>query len=256
MMSFVISFFSGFALSASLIVAIGAQNLFVLRQGLKKEHVGPVVLFCGFSDAVLIIVGVSGMGALLGALPQVAKGFTLAGAGFLFWYGVKTLRQVTQSESMTVTHSASVSLPKAVVSVAAFTWLNPHVYLDTVLLMGTASTAQPFPLRPFFCSRSGICQFSMVWSVRLWRTSFAATVCQAKIMEDSGSCDRVRDAFSRSPFVKTSPLEFLKTQDYFNALDCSYCCRWLRGHLGLCHEAVRRIFEVLAFHDHACRNAN
>lgn len=161
MMSFVISFFSGFALSASLIVAIGAQNLFVLRQGLKKEHVGPVVLFCGFSDAVLIIAGVSGMGALLGALPQVVKRFTLAGAGFLFWYGVKTLRQVTQSESMTVTHSASVSLPKALVSVAAFTWLNPHVYLDTVLLMGTASTAQPFPLRPFFAA--GAASASFLW---------------------------------------------------------------------------------------------
>lgn len=161
MMSFVISFFSGFALSASLIVAIGAQNLFVLRHGLKKEHVGPVVLFCGFSDAILIIAGVSGMGALLGALPQVAKGFTLAGAGFLFWYGVKTLRQVTQSESMTVTHSASISLPKALVSVAAFTWLNPHVYLDTVLLMGTASTAQPSPLRPFFAA--GAASASFLW---------------------------------------------------------------------------------------------
>lgn len=161
MMSFMISFLSGFALSASLIVAIGAQNLFVLRQGLKKEHVGPVVLFCGFSDAVLIIAGVSGMGALLSALPQVAKGFTLAGAGFLFWYGVKTLRLVTQSESMTVTHGASVSLPKALVSVAAFTWLNPHVYLDTVLLMGTASTAQPLPLRPFFAA--GAASASFLW---------------------------------------------------------------------------------------------
>jgi len=161
MMSFIISFLSGFALSASLIVAIGAQNLFVLRQGLKKEHIGPVVLFCGFSDAVLIIAGVSGMGALLGALPQVAKGFTSAGAGFLFWYGVRTLRQTTQSESMTVTHGASVSLPKALASVAAFTWLNPHVYLDTILLMGTASTAQPHPLRPFFAA--GAASASFLW---------------------------------------------------------------------------------------------
>jgi L-lysine exporter family protein LysE/ArgO len=161
MMSFIASFFSGFALSASLIIAIGAQNLFVLRQGLKKEHVGPVVLFCGVSDAILIIAGVSGMGALLGALPQVAKGFMLIGAGFLFWYGLRTLRQATQSESMTVTQGASVSLPKALVSVAAFTWLNPHVYLDTVLLMGTASTAQPLPLRPFFAA--GAASASFLW---------------------------------------------------------------------------------------------
>ena len=161
MMPFMISFLSGFALSASLIVAIGAQNLFVLRQGLKNEHVGPVVLFCGFSDAVLIIAGVGGMGALLGALPQVAKGFTLAGAGFLFWYGVRTLRQAMRTESMTVAKGASVSLPKALASVAAFTWLNPHVYLDTVLLMGTASTAQPLPLRPFFAA--GAASASFLW---------------------------------------------------------------------------------------------
>jgi len=161
MMSFIISFLSGFALSASLIVAIGAQNLFVLRQGLKKEHVGPVVLFCGFSDAVLIIAGVSGMGALLGTFPQVAKGFTLAGAAFLFWYGVRALRQAMRTESMTVAHGASVSLPKALAAVAAFTWLNPHVYLDTVLLMGTASTAQPIPLRPFFAV--GAASASFLW---------------------------------------------------------------------------------------------
>ena len=161
MMSFIINFVSGFALSASLIVAIGAQNLFVLRQGLKKEHVGPVVLFCGFSDAVLIIAGVSGMGALLGTFPQVAKGFTLVGAAFLFWYGVRALRQAMRAESMTVAHGASVSLPKALASVAAFTWLNPHVYLDTVLLMGTASTAQPIPLRPFFAA--GAASASFLW---------------------------------------------------------------------------------------------
>lgn len=155
-----ISFFSGFALSASLIVAIGAQNLFVLRQGLKREHIGPIVLFCGLSDAVLIIAGVSGMGALLAAFPQVAKGFTLAGAGFLFWYGMRTLRHATQSESMTVTQDASVPLSKALASVAAFTWLNPHVYLDTVLLMGTASTAQPLHLRPFFAAGAASASFS------------------------------------------------------------------------------------------------
>ncbi|WP_248845999.1 LysE/ArgO family amino acid transporter [Acetobacter senegalensis] len=128
---------------------------------MKKEHVGPIVLFCSFSDAVLIIAGVSGMGALLGALPQVTKGFTLAGAGFLFWYGLRTLRQTTQSESMKVTTGASVSLPKALASVAAFTWLNPHVYLDTVLLMGTASTAQPLHLRSFFAA--GEASASFLW---------------------------------------------------------------------------------------------
>ncbi|MBF0876860.1 amino acid transporter [Gluconobacter cerevisiae] len=161
MMPFIISFLSGFALSASLIVAIGAQNLFVLRQGLKNEYVGPIVLFCGFSDAILVIAGVSGMGALLVSLPHVAKGFTLAGAGFLFWYGIKALRQATLSESMTVTEGGPVSLSRALTSVAAFTWLNPHVYLDTMLLMGTASTAQPLHLRSFFAV--GAASASFLW---------------------------------------------------------------------------------------------
>lgn len=86
MMLFLISFFAGFALSASLIVAIGAQNLFVLRQGLKQEHVGMIVLFCGFSDAVLIIAGVSGVGALASALP--ACRWVLRWLVHCFWHGM------------------------------------------------------------------------------------------------------------------------------------------------------------------------
>jgi L-lysine exporter family protein LysE/ArgO len=76
-------FFSGFALSAALIMAIGAQNLFVLRQGLRREHVGPIVLFCGCADAMLIAAGVGGVGAFLAALPQLTRLLAIGGAGFL-----------------------------------------------------------------------------------------------------------------------------------------------------------------------------
>ena len=121
MMLLLLSFCSGFALSASLIVAIGAQNLFVLRQGLKQEHVGTIVLFCGFSDAVLIIAGVSGMGALVSAFPALSVGLTLAGAVFLAWYGAKSLRRAARLDGMAVHEGQSVTSRRLLSSSAALT---------------------------------------------------------------------------------------------------------------------------------------
>ncbi|AAV90597.1 lysine exporter protein (LYSE/YGGA) [Zymomonas mobilis subsp. mobilis ZM4 = ATCC 31821] len=157
-----IPFLSGFALSASLIMAIGAQNLFVLRQGLKKEHIGAIVLFCGLSDALLITLGVSGVGAFLSKIPQLSKIFTLAGFLFLSYYSIMALRRAMKPEdSLNLSKGHSVSLAKALFTVAAFTWLNPHVYIDTVLLMGTAASAQPYSLRPIF--GIGASAASFVW---------------------------------------------------------------------------------------------
>ena len=143
-------FLSGFLLSAALIMAIGAQNLFVLRQGLKREHVGAVVLFCGCADAVLIAAGVAGVGAFLSAVPQLTLGLTLGGAAFLAWYGIKALRRMASSESMAVASGNSLSLGGAIAATAGFTFLNPHVYLDTVLLMGAvgAQVAAPVSVTP------------------------------------------------------------------------------------------------------------
>ncbi|MFT9027110.1 LysE/ArgO family amino acid transporter [Acetobacter indonesiensis] len=177
MISYLLPFLAGFALSASLIVAIGAQNLFVLRQGLKKEHVGMIVLFCGLSDALLIVAGVRGMGAFLNRVPQFSTALALAGALFLAWYGLKSLQRAKNQDSMTVIQGQSVSLGKALAAVAAFTWLNPHVYLDTVLLMGTASTAQPIALRPFFAVGAASASFlwfaSLGYGARLLQPVFA-----------------------------------------------------------------------------------
>ncbi|MCG0996010.1 LysE family transporter [Acetobacter indonesiensis] len=177
MISYLLPFLAGFALSASLIVAIGAQNLFVLRQGLKKEHVGMIVLFCGLSDALLIVAGVRGMGAFLNRVPQFSTALALAGALFLAWYGLKSLQRAKNQDSMTVIQGQSVSLGKALAAVAAFTWLNPHVYLDTVLLMGTASTAQPIALRPFFAAGAASASFlwfaSLGYGARLLQPVFA-----------------------------------------------------------------------------------
>jgi L-lysine exporter family protein LysE/ArgO len=150
----------GFFLSAALIVAIGAQNLFVLKQGLMRQHVGAVVLFCSFVDASLIILGVSGVGALLGSLPQLTRALAIGGSLFLAWYGIKAFQRMKSSESMEVTGGSSVSLGRALAATAAFTLLNPHVYLDTVLLMGTAGSAQPVALRPFFVAGAATASFS------------------------------------------------------------------------------------------------
>ncbi len=158
-------FLSGFLLSAALIMAIGAQNLFVLRQGLKREHVGPVVLFCGSADALLILAGVAGVGAFLAAVPQLTLFLTIGGAAFLGWYGFKALRRMAAPETMAVASNGSISLGGAIAATAGFTFLNPHVYLDTVLLMGAAGSAQPAALRPIFVA--GAVSASFTWFAAL-----------------------------------------------------------------------------------------
>ena len=154
-------FFSGFALSAALIMAIGAQNLFVLRQGLRREHVGPIVLFCGSADALLIAAGVSGVGAFLAAAPQLTRFLAIGGAAFLGWYGVKAFQRMAAPDAMSVAEGGGATLGRAIAATAGFTFLNPHVYLDTVLLMGAAGAAQPAPLRPLFVA--GAVTASFAW---------------------------------------------------------------------------------------------
>ncbi|MFM5922975.1 MAG: LysE/ArgO family amino acid transporter [Novosphingobium sp.] len=159
------TFFTGFAMSAALIMAIGAQNLFVLRQGLKREHVGPIVLFCGCADAILIAAGVGGVGALLGAMPQLTLALTLGGAAFLAWYGFKAFQRMLAPEAMAVAAQGRLSLGNALGATAAFTFLNPHVYLDTVLLMGAAGSAHAPALRPVFVA--GAATASITWFAAL-----------------------------------------------------------------------------------------
>lgn len=159
------TFLTGFAMSGALIMAIGAQNLFVLRQGLKREHVGPIVLFCGCSDAILIAAGVGGVGALLSAVPQLTLALTLGGAAFLAWYGFKAFQRVLAPEAMAMTATGGVTLGRALGTTAAFTFLNPHVYLDTVLLMGAAGSAHAPAMRPVFVA--GAATASITWFAAL-----------------------------------------------------------------------------------------
>ncbi|MBB4861147.1 L-lysine exporter family protein LysE/ArgO [Novosphingobium chloroacetimidivorans] len=159
------TFFTGFVMSGALIMAIGAQNLFVLRQGLKREHVGPIVLFCGCTDALLIAAGVGGVGALLGAMPQLTMALTVGGAFFLIWYGCKAFQRMTAPDAMTITTHGSITLGRAVGTAAAFTLLNPHVYLDTVLLMGAAGSTHAPAVRPIFVA--GAATASITWFAAL-----------------------------------------------------------------------------------------
>ena len=133
-------FVQGLALGMGLIVAIGAQNAFVLRQGLRREHVGTVVVLCAVADAVLIIAGVFGMAQALGERPGLARAMALAGAAFLAAYGWQALRRAQHASQLTaVQEGAGLSRGAAMAQAAAFTLLNPHVYLDTVLLVGSVA---------------------------------------------------------------------------------------------------------------------
>ena len=158
-------------------MAIGAQNLFVLRQGLKREHVGPIVLFCGCADLALITAGVTGIGAFLAAVPQLVTIATLAGAAFLGWYGVMALRRMAVPEAMKVGNASRLTLRRALATTAAFTFLNPHVYLDTMLLMGTIGAARPLAMRPFFVLGAAAASFTwfaaLGFGARLLKPVFA-----------------------------------------------------------------------------------
>ncbi|PIE11811.1 MAG: amino acid transporter [Rhodobacterales bacterium] len=135
------AFINGFLLSISLILAIGAQNAFVLRQGLRGEHVLWVVLTCALSDALLISAGVAGFATLSGWLPQLAPVMRYLGAAFLIAYGALNLRAAWRGgAALAPDDHPPQSLARTLAVVLALTWLNPHVYLDTVLLIGSVST--------------------------------------------------------------------------------------------------------------------
>ena len=135
------AFISGFSLGFSLILAIGAQNAFVLKQGIKKEHVFIICFVCALSDAILIFAGVSGFGYLVEQFPTLQTAAKYGGFAFLFVYGLKSFYSAwSMSHELKPEGIATPSLAKTVLLTLAFTWLNPHVYLDTVILLGSVST--------------------------------------------------------------------------------------------------------------------
>lgn len=160
---------AGFSLGLSLIVAIGAQNLFVLRQGIRREHVLAVATVCALSDAVLIVAGVSGIGTILHAWPGLIDVVRIAGALFLLGYAGlaarRALRGGGDALDVTSTSTPTGGEPPALLPVLltclALTWLNPHVYLDTVFLLGSVANTQGAAGRWWFAG--GAAAASVAW---------------------------------------------------------------------------------------------
>ena len=156
---------AGFFSGAALIIAIGAQNAFVLRQGIRREHVLPIVAVCALSDAILIAVGVAGIGTLVTAAPLILEIIRWAGALFLIGYAIVAARRAIRPNALVVGGSDAISRTAAIATVLALTWLNPHVYLDTVLLLGSLSTAHGPEGRWWFAG--GAIVASLVWFTSL-----------------------------------------------------------------------------------------
>jgi len=133
------AFLPGFFAGLGLIVAIGAQNAFVIRQGLTRQHVFVVVAICAIADAALIALGIAGLGAIIQGLPWLLEGVRWFGVAYLTWFGIKSVRSAFNNEVMDISGAQTTSLKKVVAAVLGFTLLNPHVYLDTVILLGSIS---------------------------------------------------------------------------------------------------------------------
>jgi L-lysine exporter family protein LysE/ArgO len=160
------AYLTGLILGGSLIVAIGAQNAFVLRQGLLRAHVAPVVAVCILIDVTLTTIGVGGLSAALGRSPLALEALAVAGACFLGWYGFGAARRacVTQALAAAPTRGAQ-STRSVLLQTLAVSLLNPHVYLDTVMLIGSVGVQQPAPLRPAFLA--GVWTASFGWFASL-----------------------------------------------------------------------------------------
>lgn len=158
-------FFQGFGTGGGLIVAIGAQNAFVLSQGVRGNHYVIIALICIFCDAVFITAGVAGFGAAVSTNPSLSQWVTWGGAGFLFFYGWGSFRSAVRGGSLDSSDRAVRSLKAAIITTLAVTLLNPHFYLDTVILLGSVSSKFHGENRLFFWA--GAVSASTLWFVCL-----------------------------------------------------------------------------------------
>ena len=155
---------TGLLTGLALIVAIGAQNAFVLRQGVRREHVGAVVLVCMASDAALILAGTAGVGALVQAVPWLLEVLRWGGALYLLWFAVSSLRAALRPQGL-VAEQAPRTAGSVIATTLALTWLNPHVYLDTVVLLGSLANQHGPDARWVFAA--GAVAASVLWFTAL-----------------------------------------------------------------------------------------
>ncbi len=156
---------AGLLTGLTLIVAIGAQNAFVLRQGLRREHVGIVVAICAVSDLVLILLGVAGIGTIVERAPWALEVVRWFGVAFLVWYGVRSLLRARHPGALESGGAGAGVRRSVVLQALALTWLNPHVYLDTVLLLGSIANQHGEVGRWWFAA--GAVLGSVAWFVGL-----------------------------------------------------------------------------------------
>lgn len=155
-----VAFIPGLLSGLSLIIAIGAQNAFVIRQGLTRQHVLLVVLICAISDAVLIALGAAGLGKAIESAPSTMEIIRWFGVVYLLWFAIKSFRSAFKSQTLELDLAVSSSRKKVITSVLAFTFLNPHVYLDTVIFLG--SLANQFEADRWFFAL-GAATGSVLW---------------------------------------------------------------------------------------------
>jgi L-lysine exporter family protein LysE/ArgO len=159
------AFLQGWLMMAGLIVAIGAQNALVLRQGLARAHVGAVVALCTVSDIALIVAGVFGLGALAASSPAAMTVMRFGGAAFLLWCAWRAARRAWLASGALDLHASGNDLGRTLATTAALTWLNPHVYLDTVVLLGAVGAQQEPVLRAPFALGASVA--SAMWFATL-----------------------------------------------------------------------------------------
>jgi L-lysine exporter family protein LysE/ArgO len=160
------AYLTGLILGAALLMAIGAQNAFVLRQGLLRAHVALVVVLCVLIDVALTMLGVGGLAASLGRNPLALEALAVAGACFLSWYGFRAARRACSTQSLAAASASGVQSARSVLlQTLAVSLLNPHVYLDTVMLIGAVGVQQPAALRPAFLA--GVWTASCGWFTSL-----------------------------------------------------------------------------------------
>ncbi len=172
-MTILSSIIEGFIMGAGLIIAIGAQNAFVLKQGIAGNHRSTIAWICALSDALLIFLGITGMGFLFNSHPIITRTVSIAGALYLSWFSIRCFRSAINGESMDINGKSfsGLTLKNAIITTLALTYLNPHVYLDTVVMLGGFGAARPPEIRPFFglgaVSASFIWFFSLAYSGKI-----------------------------------------------------------------------------------------
>ncbi|AAN55881.1 amino acid transporter [Shewanella oneidensis MR-1] len=156
------AFIQGMGIGGSLIIAVGAQNAFVLKQGIKRAYPLPIALLCSIIDALMITAGVAGLGHIIETFPTIKHVASFGGAAFLIWYGANALKASFVTKGMEMDHAQNAdTLRKAILTTLGISLLNPHLYLDTVVLLGSISTQFEDAHRPWF--GAGAVLASFIW---------------------------------------------------------------------------------------------